>query len=160
MGVAIKNSVGRLGENAVEDVIIIQHLLLQHGLAIGRTDGHCGPRTIAGITLFQTAFLRNPDGLVEPNGKTMNRLNLTVRKNLISNIIAPTVTSHQAIEQAVPSEVPVSMTRLVRKSTLGLLNPGLVAVYNLYMTEHLGKPRASYSADCQPITNERLKNYV
>jgi peptidoglycan hydrolase-like protein with peptidoglycan-binding domain len=156
----LKGSVGRLGENVVDDVIVVQHLLLQQGLAIGRADGQCGPRTIAGITTFQTAFLRNPDGLVAPGGKTIKRLNMVGFMPRITSWVAPTATSHHAIEKAVPSEVPVSVTRLVPRSSLGILNHGLVSVENTFMFENFGKPRDSYGTDCQPITNERLKKCI
>ena len=77
-----------------------------------------------------------------------------------TNNVAPTVTSPQAIEQAVPSEITGSITRLIPRSSLGTLNPGLTAVSNAYMIEKLGKPRESFSSDCQSITNERLKKYI
>lgn len=160
MQIEIKNSVGRLGVNNTDDVLIIQHLLLQQGLAIGRADGQCGPRTIAGITTFQAGFLRHPDGLVEPNGKTLQRLNIIGFRPSTTNKVSPTVTSPQAIKQAVPSEITGSLTRLIPRSSLGVLNPNLTAVSNAYMIEKLGKPRESFSSDCQPITNDRLKKYI
>ena len=125
----------------------MQLLLIQHGLQIGRTDGYCGPRTIAGITTFQAGFLHHPDGLVAPGGKTLARLFMAG--------------AHQhVIQKLVPSEVPDPITRLVPSSTLGALNPGLVAANNTFMVDNLGNPRDSYSSDCQPITNERLKKQV
>lgn len=60
--IKISDSVGKFGRNNPDDVIKIQQLLLQQGLTIGRADGRCGPRTIAGITTFQAGFLRHPDG--------------------------------------------------------------------------------------------------
>ena len=160
MQIEIKSSVGKFGRNNVDDVVIVQHLLLQQGLAIGRADGQCGPRTIAGITTFQAGFLRHPDGLVEPGGKTLQRLSLVGFKPATTNKVTPKVTSPQAIKQAVPSEITGSITRLVPRSSLGTLNPGLKAVSNTYMIEKLGKPRESFSSDCQPITSARLKKYI
>ncbi len=160
MQIDIKNSVGKLGKNNVDDVVTIQHLLLQQGLPIGRADGQCGPRTIAGITTFQAGFLSHPDGLVEPGGKTLQRLNMVGFKPATTAKVAPTVTSPQVIKQAVPSEVANSITRLVQRSSLGVLNPGLSAVNNTYMIKNLGNPRESFSADCQPITNAKLKKHI
>ncbi|MEQ1620190.1 MAG: M15 family metallopeptidase [Methylococcales bacterium] len=160
MAVEIKGSVGRLGNNNADDVVTVQQLLLQQGLAIGQADGQCGPRTIAGITTFQSGFLNHPDGLVEPRGKTLQRLNMVGFKPSTTSSVAPKVTSPQAINQAVPSEVSGSITRLVRRSSLGVLNPGLGAVNNTYMIDKLGKPRESFSADCQAVTNDRLKKYI
>jgi hypothetical protein len=159
MNIEIKGSVGNLGNNHVNDVLIIQQLLLQQGLGIGRADGQCGPRTIAGITTFQSGFLQSPDGLVEPGGKTLKRLSMVGFRSATTTRVAPTVTSLHAINQAVPSEVPNSITRLVSRSGLGVLNSGLMAVSNTYMIEKLGKPRDSYSQDCQPVTNEKLKKH-
>lgn len=141
---AIKDSVGRVGKNNVEDVLAVQHLLIQHGLNIGRADGLCGPRTIAGINMFQAAFLHHPDGLVEPTGKTIKRL-LMVGFHWhwhMGKFIAPVVTSTH-IEQVAPSEVPYAITRLIPKASLGPLNTGLVAAGNTFMLERLGEPRES-----------------
>ncbi|MEQ1636217.1 MAG: M15 family metallopeptidase [Methylococcales bacterium] len=160
MSIEISNSVGKLGKNNVNDVVMVQHLLLQHGLAIGRADGQCGVRTIAGITNFQAGFLLHPDGLVEPEGKTLKRLNMIGFKPATPSKVAPMVTSLHTIKQSVPSEVTGSITRLVPRSSLGILNPGLKAVNNAYMIEKLGKPRESFSADCQPVTNASLKKHM
>jgi hypothetical protein len=156
----IKNSVGRVGKNNVDDVVIVQHLLLQQGLNIGRPDGNCGIRTIAGITTFQAGFIQHPDGLVEPDGKTMRRLNMVGFKPHKTSSIAPMVMSRNAIGKTVPSEVPDPITRLVPRSSLGPLNIGLAACGNAFMAEKLGKPRETYTDDCQPITNQHLKKYV
>jgi hypothetical protein len=158
--IEIQNSVGKQGRNNVDDVVIVQHLLLQQGLAIGRADGQCGLRTLAGITTFQSGFLLHPDGLIDPGGKTLQRLNMIGFKPVKSNNVAPAVTSPYVIKQVVPSEITGSITRLVRRSSLGPLNIGLTAVSNSYMIEKLGKPRESFSADCQPVTNAKLKKYI
>lgn len=98
--------------------------------------------------------------LVESAGKTIKRLNMIGFRPSNTSHIAPSVTSLQAINNAVPSEISNSITRLVRRSSLGGLNPGLHAVNNAYMIEKLGQPRQSFSTDCQPVTNERLKKYI
>lgn len=160
MSIEIEGSVGNRGRNNTDDVIKVQNLLLQQGLRIGRADGQCGSRTIGGITTFQAGFLRYPDGLVEPGGRTIQRLNMVGFRPALTNNIAPTVTSPQAIQQAVPSEITGSITRLIPRSSLGALNAGLNAVNSAYMIRALGRPRESYSTDCQGVTNTRLRQHI
>jgi hypothetical protein len=160
MSVSILASVGKLGKNNVDDVVKVQHLLAQHGLPVGRADGVCGPRTIGAIYTFQAGFLTHPDSLVEPNGKTLQRLNLVSFKPTATNNVAPKVVTPQEVQKTVPAAAGTSLTRLVQRSSLGPLNPGLKAVSNKYMVEKLGKPRESFSQACQPVTNEKLKKYI
>lgn len=138
----IKESVGKLGKNNVDDVLIVQQLLIQQGFSIGGADGLCGRRTIAGITSFQTKFLKYPDGLVEPAGKTLQRLNVIGFRPTKTNKVAPTVTSHQEIKKTMPTEVVDPLLILVKISDLGVINAGLSYVDNAYMINKLGKPRS------------------
>ncbi|MEN9866806.1 MAG: hypothetical protein RL748_2396 [Pseudomonadota bacterium] len=160
MSVTISASVGKLGKNKVDDVVKVQHLLAQQGLAVGTADGLCGPRTIAAITTFQNGFLRHPDGLIEPGGKTMTRLNLIAFRPSTSNNVAPVITPATTINQAAPTEVADAMRREVTKASLGPLNVGLKAVSNAYMLEKLGNPRENYSQQDQPVTNPKLKRNI
>ena len=157
MQIHIQESVGKLGKNRINDVAKIQDLLLQHGMAIGLADGRCGPRTIAGITTFQAGFLHHADGLVDPSGKTMQRLNMIGFRPAVTSKVAPAVTSPQVIKQVVPSEVSNSITRLVRRDGLGTLNAKLSCTDNKFMIKKFGKPREAMSSDCQPVTSEALK---
>lgn len=75
--IALLSSVGERGKNLREDVLIVQRLLKSKGYDPGPVDGICGPRTIAGIRKFQTTFLSQPDGLIEPNRTTWIRLSNT-----------------------------------------------------------------------------------
>lgn len=160
MQIQLQGSVGRLGQNNISDVVKVQHLLLQQGLAIGRADGQCGPRTIAGVITFQAGFLRHPDGLVEPSGKTMQRLTMIGFRPGSTSKVAPAVTSPHVIKHVVPSEVMNAITRLVRRDSLGPLNPGLACTDNKFMIKTLGKPRDAMSSDCQPVTNASLKKQI
>ena len=76
MAVAIRGSVGQKGRNNPEDVGKVQSLLNAAGakptLAVDR---QVGPRTIQAIRSYQSRFLRNPDGRVDPGGKTLSKLN-------------------------------------------------------------------------------------
>jgi len=158
--ITIEASVGKLGSNRVDDVVKVQHLLAQQGMPVGRADGKCGPRTIAAITTFQAGFLHRPDGLVEPGGKTLKRLSMVGFRPAASGPVAAAVVSPQEIRKEVAADAGTSLTRRVARSSLGLLNSGLTAVSNSYMLKHLGKPRESFSSNCQPVTNQELKKHI
>jgi len=70
-------SVGFLGLNLSEDVMTVQRLLREKGYDPGPVDGVCGAKTIAAIRKFQGGFLKAPDGLIEPAGKTWTKLSST-----------------------------------------------------------------------------------
>jgi len=83
--IAIEKPVGSgpLARNQASDVRIIQEALNQvarKGAAGGaapslKVDGICGPRTKAAISRFQQVQLKIFDGVIEPNKKTIIRLN-------------------------------------------------------------------------------------
>ncbi len=160
MSVTISASVGKLGKNKVDDVVKIQHLLAQQGMPVGKADGVCGPRTIGAIYTFQAGFMTHPDSLIDPGGKTLQRLNLVSFKPATTNKVTPKVVTQQEIQKTVPAAPGTSLLRLVKRDSLGPLNPGLQAVSNKYMLEKLGKPRETFSQACQPVTNEKLKKYI
>jgi peptidoglycan hydrolase-like protein with peptidoglycan-binding domain len=69
---AISQSVGEGGKNVEADVKLVQQLLNKnHGQSL-TADGDCGAKTIAAIKDFQAkkAGLSNPDGRIDPGGKT------------------------------------------------------------------------------------------
>lgn len=73
----IQQSVGQGGVNRPEDATIVQRLLNQNGYRPElRVDGVCGKQTVAAIRWFQerAVQLRNPDGRVDPGGRTWNAL--------------------------------------------------------------------------------------
>ncbi|HEX8199220.1 MAG TPA: peptidoglycan-binding protein [Isosphaeraceae bacterium] len=76
MAVEIRGSVGRDGTNDPEDVGKVQSLLNAAGanppLAVDRK---VGPKTLRAINEFQAKFLREPDGRVDPGGRTLGELN-------------------------------------------------------------------------------------
>jgi hypothetical protein len=141
MSDTLSASVGTGGVNAPTDVELVQRRLLAHGLVIGLPDGRCGPRTRTGIITFQSGFLRGPDGRVDPGGTTWRRLQADPA-------------------QAPPPPVGGSLTRLVPAPVRSAINGGLTPVNNAYMTRLLGEPREDYSADCQPVTNRRLRRNI
>jgi len=77
----ITYSVGAGGVNRPADVMTVQTLLNgavpPAGLEI---DGFAGPVTIAAIKQFQSTLIRTPDGRVDPDGRTLNELNLAAGK--------------------------------------------------------------------------------
>ena len=84
MDLKISNSVGTGGINHASDVKTIQQLLNKVPQTWGgpnpklKEDGIIGPKTNAAILRFQQVQLKgmlNPDGRVDPNKKTIGRLN-------------------------------------------------------------------------------------
>ncbi len=76
----ITASVGRNGKNHSVDVVLVQELLNAQKIP-GEVipldvDGKVGRKTISGIETFQKKILNmvNPDGHIEPNGKTFKKL--------------------------------------------------------------------------------------
>ena len=132
----INASVGKDGTNNAADVVIVQRLLNQRGFPCGTPDGVCGSRTRDAIVAFQRGFMHKPDGRVDPDGNSIKRLNQPGKP----------VTTEAG-----------SLTRLVPKPERNTINSGVTAVNNQLMTQLFGKPRENYSADCQPVTNEKLK---
>ena len=79
--VRITGSVGKDGNNAVPDVMAIQHLINvypPHSLLPLAVDGRCGPRTIAAIEAVERCHLliATPDGRIDPGGPTLRALNM------------------------------------------------------------------------------------
>lgn len=73
----IQQSVGQSAVNRGDDVKMVQRLLNDNGYNPAlRVDGDCGKMTISAIRWFQERALeqRNPDGRVDPNGRTWNAL--------------------------------------------------------------------------------------
>jgi hypothetical protein len=133
MPATISASVGLGGKNKTHDEIVVQQLLLQHGFRIGRADGICGSLTIRGLTSFQRGFLHVPDGRVDPGGRTWHHL-----------------VQVGAFHHGSP------FTRLVARPAHGTINVGLEAVSTSFMVQQLGRPRDSYSEDCQDVTDPVL----
>lgn len=76
MAISITSSVGKDGINKRSDVKKIQAALnaVYPSLALF-VDGLCGPKTIRRIEKFQGRFMNNPDGRIDPGGRTLKRLN-------------------------------------------------------------------------------------
>lgn len=83
-------SVGKNGKNISSDVVAIQNALNKVGtLPKLVIDGVCGKKTIAAIERYQKGFLSLPDGFVEPNSITIEKLNsvyVTSGSQIINNI--------------------------------------------------------------------------
>ncbi|OWQ91016.1 hypothetical protein CDN99_11505 [Roseateles aquatilis] len=130
-----------------------------------------------------------PDGRVDPNGRTLRRLATAgagadastspaaARPAATSSPARPQLSAASAASSAAPrpastpaatpASVPAAaasantlLTRTVPRPEAHALNPGLVAVSSSFMVQTLGQPRHSYSQDCQPLTNEKLKKHI
>lgn len=66
--------VGEKGQNIRQDVLLVQTLLKTKGYNPGPVDGVCGQKTVKAIREFQSTFLKNPDGVIEPNRATWQKL--------------------------------------------------------------------------------------
>ena len=135
MAVQLMGSVGRGGRNQAADVQAVQKLLTGLKLDTGGIDGVCGLRTVHAIVRFQRGFLQAPDGRIDPGGTTWQRL---------------------LVAKPGAAGVP-AFDDLVAVPPRGTINVGLTAVNNAYM---LGKPRDTFTAADQPVTDTRLKRNV
>ncbi|HWV14355.1 MAG TPA: peptidoglycan-binding protein, partial [Cellvibrio sp.] len=84
----ITKSVGNNGANERNDVTFIQSCLNGHAkfykssIVPLKVDGLCQSKTIEAIKIFQKDYvaMRNPDGRVDPNGKTLRYLTMYLAK--------------------------------------------------------------------------------
>ncbi len=138
----ISAPVGRDSSNRHDDVVIVQKLLLARGFtSVGPIDGWCGNKTLGAITQYQADFLRRPDGVVDPGGRTW--------RNLAARFTASEVD---------PPDASTRLTRPIPRPAMNSINIGLDCVSNSYMLQKLGQPcSGGYSSLCQPPTNPRLR---
>lgn len=134
----IDKAVGVGGINRPADVRIVQRLLNEKGFPSGPVDGQFGPRTRHAITTFQGTFMRRPDGLIEPGGMTIRRLN----------------------EAGSPLIDPTSLTELVPLPAAGSFNVDIRPARPDVLAQLFGEPRESYTTFCQPVTNASLRQRV
>lgn len=93
---SISNAVGKGGRNNNEDVKVVQAALnLVRSGSFGlksriEVSGKAGNDTIAAIELFQAGVvgMKTPDGLISPNGKTIQALKSSIKKGLNSDSLA------------------------------------------------------------------------
>jgi peptidoglycan hydrolase-like protein with peptidoglycan-binding domain len=136
-------SVGRGGVNRRDDVIKVQNLLLARGFSgVGAASGVCDAKTEAAIVAFQAGFLRRPDGVIDPGGRTWRHLSASFTG---SSDDAPA--PGDAITQPLPRP-PASS-----------INIGLQSVGNDFMLGLLGSPLppGSFNAQCQVPTLPKLR---
>jgi lysozyme family protein len=73
-GTDLLDSVGKGGTNNPADVKKVQTALAQHDFGC-KVDGDCGTKTLNNIVEFQRLLgFRKPDGCVDPNGRTWEKL--------------------------------------------------------------------------------------
>jgi len=159
---SLSSSVGAAGRNYRTDVMLVQRLLSKHDVNPGPVDGLCGPRTVRAILAFQSLFLSQPDGRVDPQGDTWRHLSNAKASALPpkpAQSPAATAVRAQALTSSTPNQ---DLVARVAKPARTSINQGLVAVSPAFMVQQLGQPRsaADYSANCQPITNATLKKHI
>lgn len=116
----ITKSVGTNGANERVDVTFVQKALNAHVNFFKATlpqlavDGRCGPKTIEAIRIFQKDYagIRNPDGRVDPNGKTLRYLTMylsSINTSTKSASLSHTAQfSFDAINVTYSSDIPES----------------------------------------------------
>lgn len=72
----ISYSVGQGKKNNPADVKMVQQLLQKNGFNNLQADGVFGPRTLDAIKSYQAKFLKQPDGIVDVNGRTFRKLSV------------------------------------------------------------------------------------
>ena len=145
----ISASVGRGGVNRPADVTLVQKVLL----ARGQTDllvatGVCDAKTVAAIVAFQAAFMRTPDGKIDPGGTTWRHLAATFTGSASTPTTPP-----------LGADASGSLTRPVPLPAASSMNAGLASPNNSFMLQKLGQPLTAmnYSSLCQTPTNTKLR---
>ncbi len=143
----ISASVGRAGVNHPPDVLLVQQVLLARGQThLVAATGVCDANTIAAIVAFQAAFMRTPDGKIDPGGTTWRHLSSAFTGSS-TQAPAPTDTAAGSVTRPVPLPAP------------NIINQGLVSPGNAFMLQKLGHPLTAqnYSSLCQTPTNPKLR---
>ncbi len=142
-------SVGRGGVNRQSDVLLVQQVLL----ARGQTDllaatGVCDTRTVAAIVAYQAAFMRKPDGKIDPGGTTW--------RHLAASFTGSASATGVPTDSSGPAD---SVTRPVPLPAVSKINVGLASPSNAFMLQKLGQPLTAmgYSSLCQTPTNPTLR---
>jgi len=166
MTTGLSASVGMSGRNLRQDTIAVQQLLTRVGLRLGLIDGLCGPKTKSAIIRYQSGFLRNPDGLIEPEGLTWRHLTgqqnaKPAARSPIGAPVAPLRTPVRAPAPVrAPTPAPNSSTSFlteVPRPDRSTINIGLSSPSNDMLLRKFGAPRENYTQQDQPITNPKLK---
>lgn len=162
----LSGSVGTFGRNLSQDVMTVQTLLASHGQSPGPIDGRCGRRTVAAIFDMQRGLLPQPDGRVDVGGPTWRRLNTPVAPAASAGPtpprpVAPPTPPPMATQPRVAATPPAaggdtSYKRPVPAPPPGTVNVGLICPSSAWMVGKLGKPRETFSQQCQDMTNKKL----
>ena len=143
----ISASVGRSAVNLQPDVLLVQQVLL----ARGQTDlvsatGVCDASTIAAVVAFQAAFMRRPDGKIDPGGTTWRHLSAAFTGST-TEAPSPDDSAAKSITWPVPLPLP------------GSINVGLASGRNDFMLQKFGHPLTAqnYASLCQTPTNLKLR---
>ncbi len=153
----ISASVGRGGVNRQSDVLLVQQVLIARGQTdLVAANGVCDASTIAAIVAFQAAFMRTPDGKIDPGGTTWRHLAASYTG---STNTQPTSTDGGAGSGSGSGAGSGSVTRPVQLPAPSSMNAGLASPNNTFMLQKFGHPIADmrYSSLCQTPTNPKLR---
>ncbi len=169
----LMGSVGNGGHNIPSDVKAVQYLLSIRGMSPGTIDKICGKKTIGAIQRYQSAFMQNPDGIVDVDGRTWRVLSGSTKvtapvrpttaapKNPRTRAATPikSIPVKRAAGSARSSEGPSTIMQLIPMPAKSSVNIGLDPVNNAMMKRILGAPRADgrYTKDGGPLQNDRLQ---
>jgi peptidoglycan hydrolase-like protein with peptidoglycan-binding domain len=142
MAEGISAPVGRGAVNRPGDVATVQNLLIARGYTGIGEAGTCGPGTVDAIVTYQSGFLRRPDGVVDPGGRTW--------RHLASAFSGTTDRPHEGATE---------LTRPVPRPAAASINIGLNPTGNPYMLHRFGSPLVAggYTARCQVPTHPTLR---
>ena len=121
---SISGSVGAGGANRNSDVMSVQSMLNRVPASSGgpltplKTDGLCGPLTIAAIRRFQSANFGFNDGRVDPGGKTINRLSILTASKSGSSTASGASSARSGASSFAPVSAPPAAAPTPKKTPL------------------------------------------
>ncbi len=170
-------SVGTFGRNRQHDVTLVQTVLTERGYTCGPVDGRCGRHTVAAIFAVQKGLIAEPDGRVDVGGPTWRSLSGQQAASPRAPSPAPSAPARAAPARAAaatsaapayrpqpasPAAKPVvsaadaSWRRAVPMPPADTINVALTCPSSAWMEGRLGRPRSTFTDQCQDMTNTRL----
>lgn len=120
----LAGSVGTNGANKIGDVRKVQRLLnynlhLMPGIKKLSEDGKTGKLTIGAIVFYQKNIVKmaQPDGRIDPNGRTLKSLNATARKPRPANVTA-FITKTLASAKIVKAKYGIPVSIIIAQAAL------------------------------------------
>jgi len=151
----IRSSVGKGGVNIPEDVGIVQTLLKSKEIYEGDINKICDLETISAIKYFQSHFMEQPNGRIDPNSYTWEKLTgqLPMGESLLSRITK--IELFRILETSRATIGELYFDNSLKGYVLEPPGPDSMA-YN----SGRRVPTGSYKLRWQPISNSRWVNTV